>query len=381
MTLPGAPLPGIGSLLKAIRGPAFTGEPWFNNRPDFKTHLYWRGRLALAAGIKALGRARGADAVTVWLPDYFCNEALEPLRRLPVNLRFYPVKEDLTPPWPWLEENVGRDRQVKALVLVHYFGFPNDAAGAMAFCRRHGMALVEDAAHLLRPYRGMGVGDLLFFSPRKLLPVPAGAILVSSPDLEPYLEDDSRYPRAKDTLPWVCLRLAQKLMLRWQIPWHKWRSQCANDRPAGELALSTSGEFYSCDAYNLRLLRVLAPELHEITRQRRSHFHRLAAWLDGLSQARPLFALPPEAEEICPYIFPLLIEGKIDRLLFQLQASGIPASQWPVFPPEVWDYPDRHRTALGLRERLVLLPLHQSLTPAQVERMGGQLRGALQGLG
>jgi hypothetical protein len=377
MTIPGAPLPRISSLLKACRAPFFQGEPWFNKRPEFLTRLYRHGRLALAAGIDAVRRSQGAASVIVWLPDYFCNEALEPLRRLPVRLKFYPIQEDLTPSWPRLEEAVSRQPGVKVLVLVHYFGFPNAGAEARNFCDRHGMTLLEDAAHLLRPHAGLGMGDILIFSPRKLLAVPAGGILVIPRGLEPYLEEGSRYPAARDAFPWVCLRLAQKLLLRGHLPWHGWRQPSPNGRSSGEPPDYQPLEWWSCDRYTLKLLKVAETELNETVSQRRRNFLRLAAWMDGLARVRPLF--PRLLEEICPYAFPLLVEGGLSNILSRLWSAGIPASQWPVFPPEVLAVVSEHRGAIRTRERLMLLPVHQSLSLDQIDLMGQQVRRALTG--
>ena len=48
-------------------------------------------------------------------------------------------------------------------------------------------------------------------------------------------------------------------------------------------------------------------------------------------------------------------------------------------PPEVFARPDSHRVALRTRERLALLPVHQGLSTAQLERVGDELSAALTG--
>ncbi len=120
---------------------------------------------------------------------------------------------------------------------------------------------------------------------------------------------------------------------------------------------------------------MLEAELPEIVQQRRRNFLRLAAWIDGLARVRPLF--PRLLEEICPYAFPLLVEGSISDILSRLQSSGIPASQWPVFPPEVLTDESEHRVAIRTHEHLILLPVHQSLSLDQIDLMGQQLCRAL----
>jgi hypothetical protein len=368
MTLPRESLPTITSLLQAFSNLPFTGEPWFNSNSKFLTRIYRRGSLAMAAGINAVRQARGADSVTIWLPDYFCASALEPLRGLPVRLKFYQIQEDLTPHWSLMEEPVSRMQGMQVLVLVHYFSFPNAGAEARIFCDRHGMILLEDGAHVLEPFE-QRFGDLLIFSPRKFLAVPSGGILVYPKNLESFLEDGSKDRYHKDTFRWVCRRLALKLLVRF-LP----ASRC---RPVTQLPAFQPSQSWYCDEYTLRLLGAMEPKLNGIILQRRQNYLRLKAWIDGLDdQAQSL--LPSLPDKIIPLEFPLMVTGKIDRILSRLQSAGIPAAQWPTFlPPEVVDNQGEHQVALRTKEHLLVLPLHQSLSLDQIDRIGQQLRLAL----
>lgn len=331
----------------------------------------------MEAGINAVRKANGAPSVIVWIPDYFCNESLEPLRILPFKLKFYPIQENLIPDWSAIEKSANRDDGVQVFILVHYFGFPNAGADAKTFCDHHGMTLLEDGAHLLRPHGGTGFGDLMIFSPRKLLAVPSGAILVLPKHMEVYLEDSCRYSQANDLLPWVALRLVQTILQCCRIPYHYFRFHAFRDGGVDGPQISSSPEFFTCAPYTLKLLSIMELELVGIIQKRRRNYLALLEWLVGLDQARPLFLLG--SEEICPYVFPLLVAEGITDVLAKLQSAGIPVSQWPLLPPEVRRHPSEHKVALQTYEHLLLLPIHQSLSLNQVTLMGRRLQKVLGG--
>ena len=379
MTIPAVPLPGIRSLLRAATAPVSTGEPWrLTNHQGQVAQVYWRGSFALAAAVESVRKTIAADRVTVWIPGYFCNEALEPLRRLSMTLRFYPVQEDLTPNWPSLEELVGGQSGAVVFVLVHYFGFPNAVLQAKAFCDQYQMVLLEDAAHVLKPGGGIGNGDLSIFSPRKLLAVPSGGILVASRDWATYLVEVSPQQGGKaETIRWLARRLAQQIFLKLHVPWHRLRSvaqqDCSPDDTDGLRHRTSEG----CNPFDLRLLTEMSQDMDEVMELRRRHYLQLLGWSENLLEARPLFTHLPDG--VCPYAFPLMVNQGRSDVVATLQAQGIPASQWPDLPPEVLAAEVEHQISIRTFERLILLPVHQSLTPRQIDTVGRRILQALSG--
>lgn len=368
MTVPAIPLPRIGLLLSALRAAAFTGEGWAKGRQGYTVRVYRYGRLSLVAGVEAVRKAASGERVTVWVPGYFCNEVLDPLRGLSVALRFYPIQDDLTPDWAALEEWAARESGSQIFVLVHYFGFPNAIEVARKFCDRYKMVLLEDAAHVLFPVLPMGLGDLLVFSPRKLLAAPSGSVLVISSGFAPYLADDSRDARAGETLGWLVRRLTQMMLVRLHVPWHLLRVALQQ----GSLSSNTSGlrrlKVESCDPYALKLLTVMEQESDEVVKRRRDYYRQLLDLTSELIESRPLFPVLPDG--VCPYVFPMLLGRRSKDVVARLQARGIPASQWPDLPPEVLANKEEHKSAISIYEHLLLLPVHQSLTRKQVEAVG-----------
>ena len=377
-TIPASPLPQVRNLLTAFIVPPLAGKAWFARKdPAAALRFYHRGSLALAAGIEAIRKAGGVATITVWAPDYFCDEALIPLRGLGVNLKFYPIKEDLTPHWQFLEELAGGTDSPQVLVLVHYFGFPNAGREARRFCDRHEMALLEDSAHVLAPGPGMGMGDLQIFSPRKVLPVPAGGVLILPGKLVPYLDGHDKNPPKTAIISWLCRRLSQRLLVLFHLNWHRFCNIAPNGQlPERQGGLQLSGPWPG-DSYTLRLLQVMAAELRETVEARRRNYLELARAISGLGRVRPLF--PELGEEVCPYAFPILIEHGSDGVLATLNAAGIPASRWPTLPPEVLAREMEYQVAIQIHRQILLLPVHQGLSPCQLNRMGARLREALGG--
>ena len=83
---------------------------------------------------------------TVALPDFICDVVLHPLKELNLRIVFYPLNDDLTPVWSELLR-LHRRTPFNALIMVHYFGFPQDINKFTSFCATNGLYLIEDASH------------------------------------------------------------------------------------------------------------------------------------------------------------------------------------------------------------------------------------------
>lgn len=136
-----------------------------------------RARTALKYGLTQLGVKSG---LIVLVPDYLCNVVWHPLLQLGLKVNTYPVLDDMRPDWAALEKIQSR-QPAWALLMVHYFGQPQNVEDFRKFCNKHGLRLIEDAAH------GHGgklhgaclgtLGDIGISSPRKVLNEPFGGCL------------------------------------------------------------------------------------------------------------------------------------------------------------------------------------------------------------
>jgi dTDP-4-amino-4,6-dideoxygalactose transaminase len=85
--------------------------------------IFALARQGLFVGIKALGLMPG-DVILV--PAYNHGSEIEALLRAGIVCRFYDVGESLEPDEEELEALL--DTRVRPLYLIHYLGFPQDAA-------------------------------------------------------------------------------------------------------------------------------------------------------------------------------------------------------------------------------------------------------------
>ena len=92
--------------------------------------------------------------------------------------------------------------------------------------------------------------------------------------------------------------------------------------------------------------------------------------------ASPLFPSLPEG--VCPYLFPIRLDQNIiEYVYYRLNAVGIPAQMWPALPAEVKEKPFGHKIAIKLRESILTIPIHQSLTKHHIECIVSNLRDAI----
>lgn len=371
MTLPAAPLPSLRALCLAVAGRRRDSlKPWLGARGHRRVEFYSAARFALSAAIAGALERRGRKSGVVWLPDYICDEAVSPLRGEALTLRFYRIREDLSPDWASLNAEAAIADPADVFVLVHYFGVPNSVAEARSFCASVGADLVEDCAHVLVPTNGCGEATSIF-SPRKLLALPEGGLLVGNENdgHGGVKESFGRNPAFVGR--WIAKRLAQKMMIASRVSWHGFR----NDAAASEdEEIASAGEVVTArpDKYSLRLLGVLAKDIPAVIARRRDNYFSLLRAVAGSDDARALY--PSLAEGICPYAFPLIFQRRRDELNARLRSRGVPSSDWPNLPAEILAEGEAHRVAIDIQRRILLLPVHQDLGEKDIEVMAEELR-------
>lgn len=321
-----------------------------------RSHLFARGRMGLFVAIRALG-LRAGDAVL--LPAYLPGSAVAPFRWAGIRTVPYPVDpKRLQPHWPALEQAAAVG-QTHALLLVHYFGFPSDIDGALEFCARHRLRLIEDCAHsFLTRVEGLPLGlhgDAAIYSLPKMLPLPDGGAL----RLKHYaaLDGVRLRPRLDSPAPLLPLIAPQR------------GRSFAGERAASAPARDTQYPLETArgiSVWSRRLLRAM--DLEAVGAQRRRNYRHLAERLDGLARVQLLHPELPSA--VCPQVLPLLVADARQRAE-RLEQLGIGAYAWPTLPPE---FARLSSGARWLSEHLLALPIHQDLTEAHMDEVAALVR-------
>lgn len=155
----------------------------FSKQPDRKAatqqsrHSFPLARYALYHALGALRIAAGDEVI---VPSYICAAAVEAIEAYGGVPIFFRTRRDSSADFQDIEKRISR--RSRAVLIVHYFGFPQDLSMARDLADRHKLFLIEDCAHVLPSTTGgsaMGVvGDAAVFSWRKFLPTLYGAELV-----------------------------------------------------------------------------------------------------------------------------------------------------------------------------------------------------------
>jgi hypothetical protein len=354
--------------------------PWCRSGDD--AYLFSRSSWSLAVIARWRQLAVNRETVTVWVPDYYCNSALYPLREIGVNLVFYPVNDRMTLD-PETCERLEATSVPDIVVLVHYFGQPTSAGNVVDICKRLGSWLVEDAAHVLRPAPGIGeIGDCVLYSPHKHLPIPDGALLIVRKDgpaclggnvsgmerlgsaiameTEHRHTDDSILP---PTVKWLIKRGLQRLGIRYR---NRKLNSFVEDPGSAPMGLISP----QMSELGKRLLGRLLPSIELIARIREE---RALDWQHVL----PCVDMPVSclSSATTPYLAGFYCEQEQDSIkIFEwLQRNCFPVTTWPDLPPEVSQCPKLHATAIRLRRTRFYLPVHQSLKRYQIFAAGRRL--------
>ena len=135
------------------------------------------GRDSLRFIIKIL--ALSADD-EVLLPAYLPEYILNPFTEEHVKFTFYKINKDLSVDIDDINKRI--TDKTKALLFIHYFGYPQPITELQKLCREYSLSLIEDAVQsFLTRYEGRFLGcfgDLSFTSFRKFLPVLDGSLLL-----------------------------------------------------------------------------------------------------------------------------------------------------------------------------------------------------------
>lgn len=316
--------------------------PWF-----LESH-----RLALVNGrscIKLL-----VDRISpkqVWLPSYLAPSMLEAVDERRTAVHFYPMTYDLAvASEEWLREVDTGD----LVVLIDYFGFPCDRTCAER-ARERGALILEDASQALLSEHVGSSADFVLYSPRKLLGVPDGGILVLQCDME--LGEISLEPPPAS---WWLTALNAAVRRRefdrhgGDRRWFDLYKEVEDRQPLGPFAMSD---------FSMTLMRH-GFDYSEIASRRRRNYTRLCEHLQDIA----LFPQLPAS--VVPLGFPVRLADRahVQRELFQRD----------IYPPVHWSLPPRVADAFTASRRLaghmLTLPCDQRYDVDDMDSMAGHLR-------
>ena len=320
---------------------------------EHSCRLYRFGRQALWHGVRALGLS-ASDEILV--PAYHHGSEVEALLQAGLACTFYEGSEELSPDEDELETLL-TDR-TRALLLIHYAGFPQDAARWRRWCDDHGLLLIEDAAQSwLASHEGRPVGmqgALSIFCIYKTFGLPDGAAAVGATAASDAGGRGRFGARglARVHAAWLMTRFGRLAQL----------SAGLVERPyVPEEDFALGDPETSPSRATIRLLpRVADPGAAQA---RRENYSRLLVELGELV-APPFRTVPGGAS---PFLFPIRTVDK-PGVLGWLRSRGIVGLDfWSVAHPSL--PAGRFPRAASLRSSIVGLPVHQELRAGDLDRI------------
>lgn len=256
--------------------------------------------------------------------------------------------------------------KTRAIIVVHYAGFPCDMPAILDLADKHGLFVIEDAAHAPGAElagRKMGawgdIGCFSFFS-NKNLTTGEGGMLTTNDDT-----------------------LAEKLRLlrshgMTSLTWDRHRGH------ASSYDVVALGFNYRIDELRAAIGRVQLSKLQEATDRRRS---RTLLYRTLLAESSPDLQIPFIGAEGNPayHLFPVILPEKTNRDEFmrRMKDQGIQTS---VHYPPIHQFEDFSKSGMSATRlpvteevalREVTLPLYPNLDSADIELIVDEVHAAL----
>ncbi len=343
------------------------------------------GTAAIALALRHAGVSRGDK---VLIPAYNCPSMVEPVLAVSAQPSFYRLHRNASFDVDDIERQIGPT--TRALLVPHFFGFPQDTVAARHVCDRHGLVLIEDCAHMffgtIAEHPVGWHGDYAIASTRKFFPIYDGGYLISSRrslddlatrsggslfDLKAtvnILEESNSYRRLRALgYPLAVPRYLRDVLKR--------RSVARAGHIDGERDAGAPGSYEYIDPTTLerrtslpsRLLTRLS-RLSRVIDRRRVNYRTVVDGLSDLRGGRPLFAAAPAV----PYMFPLLVDDP-HKVSTELKRRGLPIWRWEESQTAGCEH------SQYLARHLFQLPCHQELETHELEWLIATVREIVDG--
>ena len=117
------------------------------------------GTAALHLALDAIGLKEGEEVITTTMTFAATAEVVRYFGASPVLVDIDP--ETMNMDVSLLEDAISSCKSPRAIIPVHYGGLPCDMDAVISIAKKHGMAVIEDAAHALpASYKGRSIGSI-----------------------------------------------------------------------------------------------------------------------------------------------------------------------------------------------------------------------------
>jgi|WetSurMetagenome_2_1015567.scaffolds.fasta_scaffold04968_7 perosamine synthetase len=337
--------------------------------------LFYLGRGALFHAIKLLHLA---DSDNILVPSYHCGVDIESVLMASANIRYYKINNNLDVDVTDLLNNI--DTNTKAVVITHYYGFPQSIDKLRDICQEKSLFLIEDCAHaLFSLYQGKPLGlfgDISIFSQRKSLPIPdGGALLINNSNitLSSHLSKPNQLVAFKNTIGILYKSLVKTGIVKgMQLPLKVIKDKINSIIRNKFGARYSTGMEIDMDICNLAMSNISEnimnrSKIDKIIRNRCDNFKYLLEHFPNSPRVGVVYTKLPEG--VCPLFFPVRVEGIARRAAQDiLRQYGVHTY---VFGENLHRSLPAHKFPVAelLSNQILCLPVHQSIKADNLEQM------------
>ena len=256
--------------------------------------------------------------------------------------------------------------RTKAIVAVDYAGHPADIDELRVIADKHGLLLIEDAAHSLgSTYRGRPVGSLAditafsFFPTKNITTAEGGAVAVKDPQLLRKAREFARQGLVRDP--------ARHRIVD-EGPWHQEvHSFGLNYRLPDVLAALGSQQLKRLESFKKRRTEIKAA------------YDVMLSGIDGIE-------VPAQRDYVAPmwHLYPLRVPAKLRRAVFEklrstgvgVQVNYLPAYRHPVFAEQgfaIGTCPNSD----NFYAREISLPIYTEMDETMLAQVAKAVKGSL----
>ena len=355
--IPSRPWPRIMTLLAAT--------------PDIKwlvdDYEFFRfGRDALIGGLNLIGVKPDS---TIIVPSLMCYSTILPLEKAGYKVVILDIGKDLNFKLSDLRKCVLKT-DAKAIMAVHYFGFPCNITDLVYLCRDLNIKLIEDCCHSFLSKVGDkepgSFGDIAIFSMRKTLPVHDGGALKVNSVVSVKRYKSLNNGKVYNDLRYLLVRLLEFFIycVGWPNIYSKpilklknfLRSMRFSKKSSDDLNLV---KYPVSPSFQLSKYLEDSSYIEEVKERMLENYERIT---NGAVRAglEPLFSKLPAG---CVPQWAVLVDRN-GALVQSFRKLGVGASTWPAqeMLPCVTNSKAMYPVANRLNDELLLLPIHHSIT-------------------
>ncbi len=304
----------------------------------------------------------------IFIPEYYCDEAIFLLRKLKVKIIFYSINEDNSFDISDIKKKAKLNKP-DIILFCNFFGINFFKSYLYDLKKTYNSIIIEDATHSLIPNHNLGnKGDFIIYSPYKILPIPTGSIMVSKINIVGLSKNDNNFfinkiINAGINVPSKHINIFH--ILKWSI------KQILKNLGINKIRIETFEKDYylksekelfhpALDKFSKNLMNLFLINVQVILEKREQMFNLISK---VIKQQSVKFSKSITLKEKVNINHPYMVEIEGDQINLRkfyshLKQLNLPVLTWPSLPIEVKEKSNENDLVIKKRNSKFYIPIH-----------------------